>query len=400
MPAQHSRRSFLARSAGVLGAAAAAAAGGTLLDLGLGGGGSAHAATTLPVTFQNQTGSYPDNQAWAYVVGVAPGGQQCYVRADGTLVPVSPSLNGSDGYADLSIPFAASGDTTLSLPNMSGRIYFSLGEKLKFKVVTDGNGNNALQYPAGWVSGDPSYNVLHDWIEFTFNDTGMYCNTTMVDMFSIPLSIKLTGGSGTQTTGQLVPGGRDGIFSALAGQSDPSWSKLIVGDRLRVIAPGHGIDTGVFPSGYYDSYIDQVWSQYAGEDLSVTVSGTAHTGRVSGGSLVFDGGAASFGKPKTSDVFYCAGALAPGAGISGPLAAQLGAAFNRSTLLTHPTQPVTDAGQFYLSAPTNVYSQVMHQHTVDGKAYGFPFDDAESFAAYVQDTAPTAMTVDLTSFTD
>jgi hypothetical protein len=394
MPGEHSRRSFLKRGAGTV---LAAAAGGSLLELGLGGGSRARAATTLPVTFQNQTGGYGDSQVWAYVVGVAPDGRQSYVRADGTLVPVDPSLNGSDGYADLSIPFASSGATSLSLPNMSGRIYFSLADKLKFKVVTDGSGNNALQYPAGWVSSDPSYQVLHDWIEFTFNDTGMYCNTTMVDMFSIPLSIRLSGGAGDQTTGQLVPGGRDGIFSALAGQSD--WSKLVVGDKLRVVAPGHGIDTGLFPGGYYDSYIDQVWSQYAGEDLTVTVSGTAHTGRVSGGSLVFDGGAASFGKPSTSDVFYCAGALAPGSGLSGPLAAQLGAAFNRSTLLAHPDQPVTDAGQFYPAAPTNVYSQVMHQHTVDGKAYGFPFDDAEGFAAYVQDTAPTAMTVDLTSFT-
>ena len=53
-------------------------------------------------------------------------------------------------------------------------------------------GGSALQFPAGWVSSDPSFGVLHDWIEFTFNDAGMFCNTTMVDMFSIPLSVSLS----------------------------------------------------------------------------------------------------------------------------------------------------------------------------------------------------------------
>ena len=43
-----------------------------------------------------------------------------YVRADGTRVPISASLNGPDGFADLSIPLAANGDTHLNLPWMSG----------------------------------------------------------------------------------------------------------------------------------------------------------------------------------------------------------------------------------------------------------------------------------------
>ena len=71
-------------------------------------------------------------------------------------MPVSTALNGPDGFADLSIPLSGSGDTGISLPNMSGRIYVSIEKKIKFRVVTDGNGNGALQYPAGWVASDPS----------------------------------------------------------------------------------------------------------------------------------------------------------------------------------------------------------------------------------------------------
>ncbi len=365
--------------------------------LNLAATGRAAAASSLPVTVVNSTGSYGNGVIWMYVVGTdLASGNQAFVRADGTLVAVTPSLNGPDGYADLSIPLAGSGNTLLNLPNMSGRIYFSINDKLKFKVVTDGNGRPALQYPAGWVSSDPSYNVLHDCMEFTFNSGGMFCNTTMVDMFSIPLAINLRGAS-NQTTGTLKAGGRNAIFSGIAAQSD--FARLIVGNNLRVIAPGHGIDAGLFSSTYYDSYVNQVWSTYTNQNLNVTINSTVYTGRVSGNTLNFTGGVASFGKPSTQNIFYCNGALgAPNDGLTGPVAAVLGAAYNRSTLNSNPNQPVTDSSQFYQQATTNHYSQVIHNNTVDGKAYGFPFDDVNSFASYVQDGSPSGMTVTLTPF--
>ncbi len=378
----------------VLGWAAAALGAAPLLDLAA--VGRAAAASTLPITVVNNTNAYGNGSIWMYIVGTnLSTGQQAYVNSSGSLIAVSPSLNGSDGYADLSIPLAGSGNTLQQLPNMAGRIYFSINDKLKFKVVTDGNGNPALQYPAGWVSSDPSYNVLHDWIEFTFNG-GMFCNTTMVDMFSIPLSIGLSGSS-NQTTGTLKSGGREAIFSGIAGQSD--FSRLVIGDNLRVIAPGHGIDAGLFSSTYYDSYVDQVWSTYSGQNLDVTVNGTTYTGRVNGSSMTFTGGVASFNKPSTQDIFYCNGALsAPNDGLTGPVAAALGAAYNRSTLASDPNQPATDSSTYYQQATTNHYAAVMHQNTVDGKAYGFPFDDVCSYASYIQDTSPGAMTITLTSF--
>ncbi len=379
----------------VLGWAAAALAAGPFLDLTA--AGRAAAASSLPVTVVNHTGGYANSSIWMYVVGTDPAnGNQAYVRGDGTLVDVSASLNGSAGWADLSIPLASSGDTLLNLPNMSGRIYFSINDKIRFKVVTDGNGRPALQYPAGWVSSDPSYDVLHDWIEFTFNGSGMFCNTTMVDMFSIPLSLTLTG-SAQQTTGTLVSGGRAAIFSGIAAQ--PDFSGLVVGDDLRVIAPGHGIDAGVFSGSYFDAYADQVWDTYAGEDLLVSANGTTYTGRVSGGTMNFTGGVASFAKPSTQNIFYCNGALsAPNDGLTGPVAAVLGAAFNRSTLASDADQPVTDSSRYYQQSTTNHYARVMHANSADGKAYGFPFDDVCGYASYVQDGSPSGLTLTLTAF--
>ena len=168
---------------------------------------------------------------------------------------------------------------------MSGRIYIALGGKLKFKAVEDGNGKAALAYPAGWVSGDPNYDVLHDCAEFTYNSGGMYCNTTMVDMFSVPLAIKLTGAK-DQTTGTLKDGARAKIFSDV--RAADGFGRLVIDDK-RVIAPGHGLDSGLFAKDYFAPSIDEAWSAYAGKDLTVTTNAGTFTGRVSGGKLSFTG---------------------------------------------------------------------------------------------------------------
>ncbi|TQL66686.1 beta-1,3-glucanase [Nocardioides albertanoniae] len=350
------------------------------------------AQATIQLRFVNQTGAYDNSSIHFYIVGTnLATGEQSRVTPEGQLVPVSTADNGSDGYADYSIPFAGSGETLSQIPaDMSGRIYFSLGDKLRFKV----NEGNALAYPAAWVESDPSYGVLHDCVEFTYKSGRIYCNTTMVDMFSVPLSIALTGEE-SPTTGTLVEGGRAKIFDAIS--ASPDFSSLVVDDR-RIIAPGHGLEMGRFSESFFDSYVDQVWSKYAGEDMVVKANNTTFTGRVSGDQFVFDGGVQAFSRPTTRDVLFCDGALAaPNDGITGPVAAVLGAGFNRTTLLASANQPTDDPGGFYQGDPVHAYCKAMHDNTVDGKAYGFAFDDVGGFASYVEDNA-SEMAVTLTPF--
>jgi Beta-1,3-glucanase len=279
----------------------------------------------------------------------------------------------------------------VSLPHMSGRVYFSLGAELKFKVV----GDNALQHPAGWVATDPSFGVLYDVVEFTFNDAGMFCNTTSVDMFSVPADLTLTG-SRTQTTGVLKPGARAAIFAAVA--QIPAFAPLIVPDR-RVIAPGHGLEAGLFAADFYDPYVERVLARYAGTDLRIATNAGTFTGRVSGDTFTFDKGAAAMARPSTRDILFCDGALAaPNDGVTGPVAAVLGAAYNRSTLLTSADQPTTDPAAFYPDAVTNHYSRVLHENYTDGKVYGFAFDDVADFASFIQDGAPASFTLNLSPF--
>ncbi|CAM5310278.1 GH64 domain-containing protein OS=Streptomyces griseomycini OX=66895 GN=FHS37_005433 PE=4 SV=1 [Streptomyces griseomycini] len=178
-----------------------------------------------------------------------------------------------------------------------------------------------------------------------------------------------------------------------------AFSRLVV-DDTRIIAPGHGLDAGLFAGDYLAPYIDEVWSTYTGRDLKITTNAGTFTGRVRGDRFTFDGPAqVSFGKPSTRDVLFCDGALAaPNDGTTGPVAAVLGAGFNRSTLLSHPAQPTADASVFYRTELTNHYSKAVHAVTEDGKAYGFAFDDVADFASYIQDTAPTGLRLTLTPF--
>src|SRR5690625_1267565 len=172
----------------------------------------------LPISITNDTGRFSDDEILLYIVGTdLTTDGHCRVDSTGTPHPVSEDDNTDDGYTDYSIPLDALPDD-MTLPFMSGRIYIALGGKLGIRIVADGDGNPALQLPSGWVEDEPGFDVLHDSVEFTHNEDGMFCNTTMVDQFSVPIGIELTGQE-DHATGFFVPGGRDAVFETLS--SDP-----------------------------------------------------------------------------------------------------------------------------------------------------------------------------------
>jgi hypothetical protein len=133
------------------------------------------------------------------------------------------------------------------------------------------------------VSTDPNYPVLHDCAEFTYDGAGMHCNTTMVDMLSVPLAITLSGAR-QQSTGRLRDGGRAAVFSALAGT--PGFSGLVL-SGLRVIAPGHGLDAGRFAADYFAGYVDEVWEHYRSHTMTVDAGARTFTGSVQGDLWLF-----------------------------------------------------------------------------------------------------------------
>jgi hypothetical protein len=94
-------------------------------------------------------------------------------------------------------------------------------------------------------------------------------------------------------------------------------------------------------------------------------------------------------KPSTQDVLEGKGALAHSTddwGIEGQLEAQICAAFNR-----HVLQDVSlwkNADSFYQTAPANYYARFWHVHGVNGKAYGFAYDDVSDQSSSLIETQP------------
>jgi len=162
----------------------------------------------------------------------------------------------------------------------------------------------------------------------------------------------------------------------------------------------------VFSSSYFQSYVSSAWATYQNTPLTVVPfqnePNRKFTGRTSGGVLNFTNTAgqqvASFQQPSTRDVFNCDGRLAAPNNDVGAISRSLCAALNRSTLGYIHTQPTYNASQFYTRSITNHYSKIVHANMVDGKAYGFAFDDVGAFESLVHDGDPRSAGIILSPF--
>ncbi|MFG3489661.1 glycoside hydrolase family 64 protein [Streptomyces sp. NPDC047972] len=361
---------------------------------------------TIPLTFANNSGR--GEQVYVYNLGTELStGRQGWADANGTFHPWPAGGSVPSPAPDASIAGPANGRSmTIRLPKFSGRIYFSYGQKLVFKVATGGLVQPAVQNPS-----DPNRNILFNWSEYTLNDAGLWINSTQVDMVSAPYAVGVKRPDGSvATTGRLKPGGYRGFYDALRGQPG-GWADLVQtrsdGTVLRALAPGHGIEAGALPSGVMNDYINRVWSKYASSTLTVTPfanqPSVKYFGRVSGNVMNFTNSSGavvtSFQKPDSDSVFGCYKLLdAPNDQVRGPISRTLCAGFNRSTLLTNPNQPDTSSAGFYQDAVTNHYSRKIHAQMADGKAYGFAFDDVGAHESLVHDGNPQQAYVTLDPF--
>ncbi len=361
---------------------------------------------TIPLKITNSSGRA--DPVYIYNLGTnLATGQQGWADSNGTFHAWPAGGNPPTPAPDASIAGPGNGGSiTIQMPKFSGRVYFSYGQKLVFKLTTGGLVQPAVQNPS-----DPNRNILFSWTEYTLNDSGLWINSTQVDMFSTPYAVGVQGGDGsTKTTGHLKPGGYNGFFNSLRGQSG-GWGNLIQtapdGTVLRALAPSYGVEIGALPASVMDDYVNRVWSKYSSETLTVTPfsnePNTKYFGRVSGNVMNFTNGSGavvtSFQKPNSSSIFGCAGLLdAPNDLVRGPISRTLCAGFNRSTLLINPNQPDASNADFYKDAVTNHYSRLIHAQMVDGKAYGFAFDDVGAHEALVHDGNPQQAFITLDPF--
>ncbi|MGC5568757.1 glycoside hydrolase family 64 protein [Streptomyces sp. FR-108] len=363
-------------------------------------------ADTIPLTLKNTSGS--GEQVYVYVIGTElASGKQGYADESGAFhawpaggAPPVPAPDASfAGPAD-------GASKTVRLPKFSGRVYFSYGQKLDFRLADGG-----LVQPAVQNASDPNHDTLFNWTEYTLNDSGLWLNSTQVDMFSAPYSVGLTAGDGsTKETGKLKPGGYRAVVDGLKAQGG-GWEGLVEsrgdGTPLRVLAPGHAIGSGAIPADVMDDYIDRVWTKYATDTLTVTPfkdqPDKKFQGKVNGDKMDFTDGTGavvtSFDKPDSDSVFGCYNKLdAPNDQVRGPISRTLCAAYNRSTLLSNSEQPDADASGFYQDGVTNHYARLVHEQMQNGQAYAFAFDDVGNHESLVHDGDPKDATISLDSF--
>jgi len=391
--------------------------GGTDPGTGTGNGGSGSSGQTpdytvypgfIGTTLVNNThGAYTDDQIYVEVIAQDPATHVfSWLKPDGTFTHMSSADNDATGHLTKNgqnypnYAFTLAQAKLMKLPEMdSGRIFISLGEPLYMTVLTDVNGNVGFAGPNPLNGTDPNIGVRYDWYEFTYNDGGLWINTTQVDDFGLPLLLDVWGDSKNfhQQTGLTQT--HDALFAAYNTEV-PAEFQLPLQNQLRIMAPGKStFDVGQANQHYFDDYVNQIWQMYSNTSLNIDVGGRHFSGQVVNGSLTFTeldgsgnvvaGGPYIVQKPTTQDILEGKGTLATGNSTELAIEAQICAAFNRHVMEDSTLWAVPSA--WYLGAPANYYAKFWHTHGVSGLAYGFAYDDVSSQSSTIHTDKPEHM---------
>lgn len=366
----------------------------------------------IDLTFTNS--SDKNELMYIYMIGTVGEGSQVqgYLDANGNFHAWNTANSPTSIPAtDASMVGPKSGESKkLKIPYwFSGRIYYSFGEKMKFRVVKDDLGRTSTVQPTPWNDSDPSRYEDWDFAELTYSQWGLYMNSTQVDMVSNP-AIVSGSGDNQNTVGGINPNGFTKLVDSLS-KNDVFKNGIQYdknGEPLRVIAPAHYVNLNEDTKTYMDPYINNVWEKYKNETLTIQPDpknnpNIKFTGKVVGDKFVFtqngdtSGYSVTVDKPTTSDVWGCDGALNASNDDFAPnghkydrgfIARSLCADFHRGVLGTQNISPATDYNTYYKVNSINEgridwYSKYVHENMPNNKAYGFAFDDVGGYESLV-----------------
>jgi len=342
----------------------------------------------------NTNGQYQNNQIYVLVIALNSNGRFCHLDSNGNMIECNPGENGSN----YSIPLSSINGLQFPPTMISGRLYVSLGSPLDIPIIDIGNGQVGIVYPNIENPTDPNLNKTFDWIEFNLQNGTIFCNTTQVDIFGIPLILRLYDNFNSSyiLNGEVgITHTAETIFNLWNSNVPSEFLHLLQGNRI--VAPIHGnFAAGKTYSSYFDSYINSVWQQYTNNDLVINIPPKTYTGRVGGDNrLAFttpgDPNVYYVSKPTTQDVFMGAGALASGNSVELALEAIICAGFNRHVI--DDASKLNNPNEYYKSAPANFYSKFWHDVSINNKAYGFCYDDVNDQSTTLVSTNPRGMVI-------
>jgi hypothetical protein len=372
-------------------------------------GGTWNKQTTFNIV--NGTHNAYDNAHvfWAIIGKDWTTGKFVYVNTAGQLIPMSTADNGAltkNGvtYTNYFHTIAQAGSVTIP-PINSARLMLSVGGPMFIRVNQDINGN--IGYAGANIENptDPNIDVTFDFMEMAIvPETGFFGNTTRVDQFGFPVTLRLQGlGGFDQTVGETAT--RASLFSAWASAVPAQFQGLAQApySPYRIIAPAHAsFNAGKANANYLDAYIQGLWTKYASQTLTFTDQQGTFSGHVVGGKFQFTDGQGTYTiqrAPTTAEALLGSGVLndatgqTPGtAGYDKQLQiqAQMCAAINRH-IVEDPAHWYTPS--FFYATPSNSYSKFWHDHSLNSLAYGFAYDDVGGFSSSLHTAAPTIATV-------
>ncbi|MEG4960462.1 MULTISPECIES: glycoside hydrolase family 64 protein [unclassified Microcoleus] len=354
----------------------------------------------MKFSFTNNTGGkYSSDQIYFVIIGKNSTGQFCHVDKDGNLVPCNDSDNDAPGHLTkhqqnwCNYLHTVSEVPEIQVPKIdSGRAYISLGSPVYLKIVNNGYG---FVGPNPANSSDPNVDVYFDWLEFTLDDAGFHGNTTQVDQFGFPMTIELTAPDGVSQKRGITES-RSALFNDYM-TSVPIEFQALAETAYRIIAPFKGdFGSGKKYETYFDSYIAEMWQYYSSNELVFRTHEGTFTSKVENNIFAFtkDGDVNTMytiDYPTSSQVFECAGVFAKGDATAKVIQSQVSAMLNRH-ILGNPENRYTPE-KYYQNAPANYYAEFWHRHSIDNKAYGFPFDDVCEQSTLIEEQNPEELKV-------
>lgn len=360
------------------------------------------ADSLVPINLKNNS-FMPDNSVYVAVIGRYNNQWVYYdlttnsatnngIKTLNTSVNTLHKVSTDWGYANIFTPLSDIKNKTFYTDHsLSCRIYISFGSPMYIHAFDDG-----FAGPDMANSADPNHDIRYESMEYSYDQYDvLFINTTRVDAFQYPMGVELFGNE--KSSLQYMKRGETANYKtiidrwkAMYGTSAfaDCYSTPIKKDNIGGIITQPSKVASIKDNGYFDDYINRIWSKYANEKLYVDLGKILGkwTGQVNGNTFVLTSDSdpskvASVGKPTTTDVIEGAGTFATGSEVDKQIQAQFCGAMNRGVIdLSTPTgvyQDWGDTSKFFKTDIFNPYVQFFHQKDLvyEGYSYAFCYDD-------------------------
>ncbi|HEY8399951.1 MAG TPA: beta-1,3-glucanase family protein, partial [Cytophagaceae bacterium] len=392
------------------------------------------AQAPLPFVITNNS-PFPDNQLYVAIVGEDFSGNHIWVdckTSTSNLMHASyntvqgPVYNGDLGpggngmYAACFSKLSEIPNKTVMLPPIQGcRMFISVGQQLYFYFFGANGAVRGYSTPSHTNPNDPNKGIRYEMIEVTYNQLGVWGNTSRVDSYNYPMGLEVYSSNGTvEKTGELKTHAQIGaeflasVPDEFKGCYDPETGIIMQPTKTKDFADG-SIGTMPVPGPYVNymkPYIDAIWNKYTNEDLLFTTLEGNWKGRVVNERLEITCTSGAYAgrtgiierRPTTQEALEGKGVLDKEIGdgtIDLYVQSQICAAITRHVInVTTPNvgmQSWSDPSKYYLESPCNHYAKFWHREdiSINKKAYGFAYDDVNDQSSTLHSTNPTKVVV-------